>query len=61
MSQLISKSISAEEPVDIFTLMEKEKPEISILDEDFLLQFKNMQYKNYAAQLLAKLLKDKIT
>jgi len=61
MSQLISKSISAEEPVDVFSLMEKEKPEISILNEDFLLQFKNMQYKNYAAQLLAKLLKDKIT
>ena len=58
ISHLISKSISAEEPVDIFTLMGKEKPDISIFDEKFLAEFKNMQYKNYAAQLLAKIIKD---
>ena len=53
ISQLLSKSISAEEPVDVFTLLEKEKPEISILDDNFLSQFKDMEYKNYAADVLA--------
>jgi type I restriction enzyme R subunit len=45
INQLISKSISAEEPVDIFSLIQKEKPDISILDEEFLLRFKNMPQK----------------
>ena len=60
ISQLISRSISAEEPVDIFSLLQKEKPDISILDETFLAQFKNMQQKNYAIDLLIKLLNDDI-
>ena len=60
ISQLISKSISAEEPVDIFSLIQKDKPDISILDEDFLNQFKNMPQKNYAIDLLTKLINDEI-
>ncbi|MCM8760058.1 MAG: type I restriction endonuclease subunit R, partial [Candidatus Omnitrophica bacterium] len=60
INQLISKSISAEEPVDIFSLLQKERPDISILDEEFLLQFKKMKQKNYAADLIAKLLKDEL-
>lgn len=60
VSQLISKSITAEQPVDIFALMGKEKPQISIFDEKFLAQFRNMQYKNYAADLLAKIIKDQL-
>ncbi len=60
ISQLISKSISAEEPVDIFSLLKKEKPDISILDENFLAQLKNMPQKNYAIDLLIKLLNDDI-
>ena len=59
-SQLISKSISAEEPIDVFALLEKEKPEISILDETFLAQFKEMEYKNYAADLLLKIINDEL-
>ncbi|MCM8772637.1 MAG: type I restriction endonuclease subunit R [Candidatus Omnitrophica bacterium] len=60
INQLISKSISAEEPVDIFSLLQKEKPDISILDEEFLLQFKNIEYKNYAIDLLRKLLEGEL-
>ncbi len=61
ISHLISKSITAEEPVDLFALMREEKPEISILDEDFLAKFRDMRYRNYAAELLAKILKDQLT
>jgi len=60
ISQLISKSISAEEPMDIFALIGRETPEISILDESFLGQFREMEYKNYAADLLAKIVKDEL-
>ena len=60
ISQLISRSISAEEPIDIFNLLEKEKPEISILDESFLEQFRKMKYKNYAADLFSKIINDEL-
>ena len=60
ISQLISKSVSAEEPIDVFALLEKEKPEISILDENFLSQFREMEYKNYASDLLTKIINDEI-
>ncbi len=60
INQLISKSISAEKPIDVFALLKKEKPDISILDENFLMQFRKMEYKNYAADLLAKIINDDI-
>ncbi|MEO0238496.1 MAG: type I restriction endonuclease subunit R [candidate division WOR-3 bacterium] len=60
INQLISKSISAEEPVDVFSLIQKEKPDLSVLDENFLAQFKEMRQKNYAVDLLIKLLNDEI-
>ncbi|MBC7091817.1 MAG: type I restriction endonuclease subunit R, partial [Nitrososphaeria archaeon] len=60
ISHLISKSITAEEPLDVFALIGKEKPDISIFDEKFLAKFKNMEYKNYAAELLAKIIKDQL-
>ncbi|MDF2954680.1 MAG: Type I site-specific restriction-modification system [Candidatus Alkanophagales archaeon MCA70_species_2] len=60
INQLISRSISAEKPIDIFELLKKEKPEISILDESFLAQFKEMEYKNYAADLLLKIINDEL-
>jgi type I restriction enzyme R subunit len=60
INQLISKSISAQEPIDVFSLLNKEKPDISILSEDFLSQIKAIKQKNYAIELLAKLLNDEI-
>jgi len=60
ISHLISKSIAAEEPVDVLSMRGKEKPEISIFDDKFLAQFRDIQYKNYGAELLAKIIKDQI-
>jgi type I restriction enzyme R subunit len=60
INQLISKSISAQEPIDVFSLLNKEKPDISILSEDFFSQIKEIKQKNYAVELLAKLLNDEI-
>jgi len=60
ISQLISKSISAEEPIDIFSMLKKEKPDISILNEELLFQIANLAQKNYAVDLLMKLIKDEL-
>jgi len=60
INQLISKSISAQEPIDVFSLLNKEKSDISILSEDFLSQIKEIKQKNYAVELLAKLLNDEV-
>ena len=60
ISQLISRSISAEEPVDIFSLIKKDKPDISILKEELLSKIANLAQKNYAVDLLMKLIKDEI-
>ena len=60
ISQLISRSISSEEPVDIFSLIKKDKPDISILNEELLSKIANLAQKNYAVDLLMKLIKDEI-
>lgn len=57
---LISKSISAQEPIDILSLMQKDKIELSVLDDEFLSKFREMEFKNYAVELLAKILRDQI-
>jgi len=60
ISHLISKSIAAEEPVDMYALIGKEKPDVSIFDDKFLAKFKDMEYKNYAVELLSKIMKDQL-
>ncbi len=60
MIQLISKSIEAEKPVDLYTLLKKEKPEITMFDESFLAEFKDLKQRNFAAEVLAKIMKDEI-
>ncbi len=60
MHQLISKSISAQEPIDILSLILKEKPTISIPDDEFLNRIKNLEYKNYVFDVLYKILENEI-
>jgi len=60
VSMLISKSISAKEPVDVFDLLKKDKPEISVLSEEFLREIENLEYKSLAAEMLLKILHDRI-
>ena len=60
INMLISKSISAEEPVDVFSMLKKGKPDISVLDDSFLAQFEKMEYKNFAAEVLMKIMNDEI-
>ncbi len=60
IKELLSKSIAAEGIIDIFALKEKEKLDISILDERFLEEARKIKYKNLAIEILKKLLNDEI-
>ncbi len=59
--QLVSKAITTEgQMIDVFTAAGLPKPDISILSDQFLAELRGLKYKNVAAELLEKLLKDEI-
>jgi type I restriction enzyme R subunit len=60
LRQIISRAIAPEGVLDIFTAAGLDKPDISILSEEFLAEVKNMPYRNLAIELLQKLLKGEI-
>ncbi|WP_315080573.1 type I restriction endonuclease subunit R [uncultured Clostridium sp.] len=60
LNQLISKSISSNEVVDILGSVGLNKPNIAILSDEFLEEVKGMKQKNLAVELLNRLLKGNI-
>jgi type I restriction enzyme R subunit len=58
--QIIDKALVTEKVIDIFSAAGIKKPDISIFSEEFLLELRNMEHKNIAAELLKKLLSDEI-
>jgi type I restriction enzyme R subunit len=54
--QIISRAVVPERVVDIFAAAGLEKPDISILSEEFLAEVRGMPHKNLAVELLRKLL-----
>ena len=58
--QVIDKALVTEKVVDVFDAAGINKPDISILSEEFLLEVKNMEHKNIALEILKKLLNDEI-
>ena len=59
--QLVSKAITTEGRSSTYSpLPDLPKPDIGILDERFLAEVRGLKYKNVAAELLEKLLKDEI-
>ena len=59
--ELIDRSIHAEEAVDLYEAAGIDKPDISILDEEFLQEFKSKEEENLRLKLLEKLMRDEIT
>jgi type I restriction enzyme, R subunit len=57
---IVSRAISTDEVIDVFAAAGLQKPEISILSEEFLLEVQGMKRRNLAVELLKKLLKDEI-
>ena len=60
IKQLVSKAVVSEGVVDIFTAAGLEKPEVSILSDEFLAEVRDLPHKNVAVELLERLLNDDI-
>jgi len=60
LKELISKSIAAEGIIDIFSFEQKEKLDISLLNEKFLKKAKELKYKNLTIEILRKILEDEL-
>ena len=58
--QIISSAVISEGVVDIFDAVGIEKPNIGLLDDEFLAQLKNLPEKRLAVDLLERLLKGEI-
>jgi type I restriction enzyme R subunit len=58
--QIISRAVAPEGVVDIFAAAGLEKPDISILSEEFLAEVRGMPQKNLAVELLRKLLQGEL-
>jgi len=58
--QIVSRAVASEGMVDIFKAAGLEKPDISILSDEFLAEVRGMPHKNLAVELLKKLLAGEI-
>jgi type I restriction enzyme R subunit len=58
--QIIGSAVVSEEVVDIFDAAGLDKPNIGILDEDFLSEVRNLPERNLAVEMLERLLEGEI-
>jgi type I restriction enzyme R subunit len=59
--QIVSKAVSTDEVVDIFAVAGLEHPDVSVLDDKFLAEVRDMPRRNLAVEMLEKLLRDEVT
>ena len=59
--QIISRAVSSEGVMDIFATAGLDKPDISVLSDEFLAEVRGMQYRNLAVELLQKLLRGEVS
>lgn len=60
LRQIVSSALISEEVVDIFKIAGLDKPDISILSDEFLDEIRKMPERNLAVEMLERLLKDEI-
>lgn len=60
LRQLVAKGVLVEGVKDVFGTLGLGKPDISLLDEQFLAQIQQMPTKNLAAELLERLIADQV-
>ena len=58
--QIVSRAVASEGVVDIFAAAGLQKPDISILSDEFLAEVRDMPQRNLAVELLRKLLSGEI-
>ena len=58
--QLVSRAVASEGVLDIFAAAGLDKPDISVLSDEFLAEVRGMPHRNLAVELLRKLLKGEL-
>ncbi len=58
--QIVSKAVASDGVIDIFAAAGLEKPDVSILSDEFLAEVRGMPQRNLAVELLKKLLEGEI-
>ncbi len=61
MRQIISRAVAPEGVIDVFEAAGLEKPDVSILSNEFLDEVRDMPHRNLAVELLQKLLKGELS
>ena len=59
--QIISRAVASEGVVDIFAAAGLDKPDISVLSDEFLAEVRGMPHRNLAIELLQKLLRGEVS
>ncbi|MCL5257285.1 MAG: type I restriction endonuclease subunit R [Chloroflexi bacterium] len=60
IKQIVSRAVTTDKVIDIFDTLGLQKPDISILSEEFLAEVKGLPQKNLAVEMLRRLLMDEI-
>lgn len=60
MRQIVSRAVASDQVIDIFSAAGINKPELSILSDEFLEEVRGIPQKNLALEVLRKLLNDEI-
>ncbi|HDF3444926.1 TPA: type I restriction endonuclease subunit R [Staphylococcus aureus] len=60
INQLVSQSVVTEDVIDVYQTLGLEKPDLSILSDDFLKDVEGLKQKNVAVELLNRLLKGQV-
>ncbi|MGB2753532.1 MAG: type I restriction endonuclease subunit R [Phycisphaerae bacterium] len=58
--QIVSRAVASDKVIDIFSAAGLNKPDISILSDEFLAEVRNLPHKNLAIELLRRLLSDEV-
>ena len=61
IQQLLNRAVASTEVIDILEACGFDRPDISVLSEDFLMEIQNMKHRNLAVEALKKLLNGEIT
>ena len=59
--QIISRAVASEGVIDVFTAAGLDKPDISVLSDEFLAEVQGMPHRNLAVELLQKLLRGEVS
>ena len=59
--QIISRAVASEGVMDIFATAGLDKPDISVLADEFLAEVRDMPHRNLAVELLQKLLRGEVS